>query len=250
MGFFDLFNGKKKERERQEQLQRERAAAEARRKEEQRKVAERQRLEAERNKREEASSITPFVFHSNCHQRYQDGTPVMGLQECGRTVSVVKNTNGCRGYKLEPGKGYIVKIFNDDLNKPNMADKPMVVVRKTDNSVELRGFPIEAQTPFGWQEVDYRDYGLLVHYENGKVSRCVLHMYDRNTFIEYRLNDNTPLDKPNNHVSSQTTEAESYAKLALDAAQSGNTSRAHQYGIEAFNSLCHSPAQIKTVGAN
>ena len=36
----------------------------------------------------------------------------------------------------------IVKVFNDDLGKPNMSDKPMKVVRKTDNSVELRGFPI------------------------------------------------------------------------------------------------------------
>lgn len=245
MGFFDLFNGKKKERERQEQLMREQAAAEARRKEEQRKLAERQRIEAERKRKEGATSMTPFVFHSNCHQRYQDGKPVMGLQECKRTVRIDKNTSGCPGYRLEPGKGYIVKVFNDDLGKPNMSDKPMVVVRKTENSVELRGFPIEAQTPFGWQEVDYRDYGMLVHYEHGKVSKCVLHMYDRNTFIEYRVQDNSPLEKP---VSSATSsEAEAYAKKAMDAAQQGNTSRAHQYGIEVFRSLCNTPSQLTSV---
>jgi hypothetical protein len=110
----------------------------------------------------------------------------MGLQQCIRTVRVEKNTNGCSGYRLSPGDGYIVKIYNDDLGKPNMSDKPMRIVSKTSTKVELRGFPIEAQTPFGWQEVDYRDYGFTIYYTNGKVSKCVLHMFDRNVDLEYR----------------------------------------------------------------
>ena len=131
-------------------------------------------------------SMEPFVFNSTCHQRYEHGSEVMGLQECGRTIRVEKNTNGCRGYKLAPGDGYIVKIFNDDLGKPNMSDKPMRIVSKTSDKVKLRGFPIEAQTPFGWQEVDYREYGLTIYYTNGVVSKCVLHMFDRNVDLEYR----------------------------------------------------------------
>lgn len=131
-------------------------------------------------------TMEPFVFKSDCHQRFENGSEVMGLQQCIRTVSVEKNTNGCRGYKLNPGDGYIVKVFNDDLGKPNMSDKPMRIVSKTVDKVELRGFPIEAQTPFGWQEVDYRDYGFTVYYINGKVSKCVLHMFNRNVDLEYR----------------------------------------------------------------
>lgn len=194
MGLFDfIFGSKKKEQERlrleeeqrRQKLEQERIARERERRleENRRKEQERQaRLKAER---EQAESLQPFTFKSNCHQRYENGTPVKGLQECLRTVSVIKNTNGCPGYRLQPGIGYIVKIYNDDLGKPNMSDKPMKVVRKTDSSVELRGFPIEAQTPFGWQEVDYRDYGLIVYYKNGQVEKCVLHMYDRNVRIEY-----------------------------------------------------------------
>ena len=136
-------------------------------------------------KKQTEVSVEPFVFKSNCHQRYEDGVPKMGLQECLRTVSVVKNTNGCSGYRLAPGVGYIVKLFNDDLGKPNMSDKPMKVVRKTNDLLELRGFPIEAQSPFGWQEVDYSVYGLIVLYKNGEVDKCILHMYDRNIRIEY-----------------------------------------------------------------
>ena len=193
MGLFDfLFGNKKKqeerlERERQERLQRERDECIAREREA--RLAENRRKEAER------TSITPFEFKSNCHQRYEKGNPVMGLQKCIRTVSVEKNTNGCRGYKLEPGDGYIVKIYNDDMGRPNMSDKPMRVLRKTETSIELRGFPIEAQSPFGWQEVDYRDYGLVVYYESGKVSKCVLHMYDRNTYIEYSRQQGEVVDK-------------------------------------------------------
>lgn len=148
-----------------------------------RKELERQaKLKAER---EQKKSIQPFTFRSNCHQRYENDTPVMGLQECIRTVSLVKNTDGCPGYKLAPGVGYIVKIYNDDLGKPNMSDKPMKVVTKSADMVELRGFPIMAQSPFGWQDVDYSDYGFVVYYKNGQVEKCVLHMYDRNIRLEY-----------------------------------------------------------------
>lgn len=130
-------------------------------------------------------TITPFVFQSTSHQRYENNVPVLGLQKCLRTVIVEKNTNGCKGYRLSPGIGYIVKIYNDDLQKPNMSDKPMLVVNKTFNKTELRGYPIEAQGPFGWVDVDYSDYGLTVYYKNDKVEKCVLHMFDRNTDIEY-----------------------------------------------------------------
>ncbi len=208
MGFFDfIFGNSTKKREEQERLRQEeirrqaeleRIAQERRRRaeEERRKEAERQaKLKAER---ELATSIEPFTFKSNCHQRYENNAPQMGLQECIRTISVEKNTNGCKGYKLAPGLGCIVKVYNDDLGRPNMSDKPMKVVRKTADMVELRGFLIEAMSPFGWQEVDYADYGFVVYYKNGRVDKCVLHMYDRNTRIEY-------LSKASIHVEDRYT---------------------------------------------
>lgn len=194
MGLFDfIFSSKKKEQERlrleeeerRQRLEQERIAHERERRLEENRRKERERQERLKAEREQAESVQPFTFKSNCHQRYENGRPVQGLQDCIRTVSVVKNTNGCPGYRIQPGIGYIVKIYNDDLGKPNMSDKPMKVVRKTADMLELRGFPIEAQTPFGWQEVDYRDYGFIVHYKEGKVDKCVLHMYNRNVHIEY-----------------------------------------------------------------
>lgn len=246
MGFFDFLFGNSKEKERQAELERQRIAAEARKaqlcKEEQERQA---RIKAEQAARARMMTIEPFVFKSNCHQRYEGAYPKMGLQECLRTVSVVKNTNGCNGYQLQSGDGYIVKIFNDDAGKPNMADKPMRVVRKTDTSVELRGYKVNAQTPFGWQEIDLADYGLLVHYENGKISKCVLHMYDRNTFIEYRTQSNETLKSVT--PSNGKNECEGYAKLARKAAANGKTSSAQQYGLKALNSIVSNPSQLRSI---
>ena len=199
----------------------------------------------EQNVQKSDNTIVPFIFKSNNHQRYENGHPIMGLQKCMRTVSVVKNTDGCQGYRLSSGIGYIVKIFNDDLGKPNMSDKPMKVIRKTVNSVELRGFPIEAMSPFGWQEVDYSVYGFIVYYEHGKVSKCVLHMYDRNTFIEYRYTDNTPLVVAD--TNSSISECEQFAQQAQNAANIGNTSKAHQYGLKVYDSIIRKPLQLKKV---
>lgn len=246
MGLLDFLFGNSKEKERQEELERQRIAAEARMAQQRKEEQERQaRIKKEQAVRARMMTIEPFVFKSNCHQRYEGAYPKMGLQECLRTVSVVKNTNGCSGYQLQPGDGYIIKIFNDDAGKPNMADKPMRVVRKTDTSVELRGYKVNAQTPFGWQEIDLADYGLLVHYENGKVCKCVLHMYDRNTFIEYCTQSNEPLKSvSSNHG---TNECEEYAKLAREAAANGNTSSAQQYGLKALNSIIANPSQLKSI---
>ena len=266
MGLFDfLFGSKKKEQERlrqeedarrhkleQEQIARER---ERRLEENRRKEQERQaRLKAER---EQAESLQPFTFKSNCHQRYENGTPVQGLQECLRTVSVVKNTNGCSGYRLQPGIGYIVKIYNDDLGKPNMSDKPMKVVRKTDTSVELRGFPIEAQSPFGWQEVDYSDYGFIVYYKNGQVEKCVLHMYDRNVRIEYSKKEVSSQKEPTvekvtakskNEQSDEITETEMFVKEALQQLSVGNDGDATYHPLfKAWRSFQRDPEQLKHI---
>lgn len=189
--------------------------------------------------------IEPFVFKSDCHQRFENGSEVMGLQQCIRTVSIEKNTNGCRGYKVNPDDGYIIKIFNDDLGKPNMSDKPMRIVSKTADKVELRGFPIEAQTPFGWQEVDYRDYGLTVYYTNGTVSKCVLHMFDRSIDLEYRISSVSTSENRND-----VKELSDLDKLAIAAnadASRGSKHEAQLKALKIFNTLSALPNKINSV---
>lgn len=179
--------------------------------------------------------VHPFVFVSKQHQRYENGQPVKGLQDCIRTVRLEKNTSGCKGYRLEPGRGYIVKIWNDDLNKPNMSDKPMDLVRQSADKLEFRGFPIEAQSPFGWTEVDYRDYGFIVFLKNGEVEKCQLHMYDRNTFIEYLKGD----ERQEENIEQNTDEAKAWKAFV-----NKNYFVLEQYGANVYNYYVHHPLDL------
>jgi len=70
MGIFDFFNNKKNARQEQLRLQEEK-----RRAEEQRRLAERRKQE-EQQRREE-SFLSNFEFDSTCHQRYENGQPVV-----------------------------------------------------------------------------------------------------------------------------------------------------------------------------
>lgn len=197
---FDYFKKKKDKEERERPLEEDAKSN----KHEQRLIVNEQmkkkenQPELQSEKETITDSIIPFTFHSNQHQRYENQVPVGGLQKCGRTIIVEKNTHGCQGYLLKPGYGYIVNIYNDDLGKPTMTAKPMIVKKVLPGMmgiskiVILQGFPIKAVTPFGYKEVSNQDYGLMVSYENdGSIRVCNLEMYDRNIYIQYSKSNET-----------------------------------------------------------
>jgi len=136
---------------------------------------------------------TKQVFHSHSHLRYESGIPVNGIQTCNRDIVIEKNINGCNGYKIKPGDGYIVSIINCDGPHPmwgdnyQMAPKPMRIVRQSDTEILLRGYQVLAQAPFGWIDYDLSDYGITLCLNNGTIQKCVLHMYDRDINLEYYL---------------------------------------------------------------
>lgn len=133
-----------------------------------------------------------FLFESSDHIRYQDGIHISGPHGgAKRAVKVEPNISGCSGYKIVSGDGYIVTIYNLDgmhpvwQNNVQMAPKPMRVISQSDNKIVLRGYPLQAMSPFGWIDFDGQNYGLTIFFKNEQVEKCVLHMYDRNVEIEY-----------------------------------------------------------------
>lgn len=156
---------------------------------------------AQINYQEVDAILANFAFESDCHQRYENNNPVMGLQECPRYLEVKKNVNGCDGYLLIPGDGYILYATNGETGRPQFSPKPMRVKKATDSEILLQGFDLFAKSPFGLQEIDLSDYGFSIFLQNGKPKKCVLYMYDRNIKIEYRkinrqpnvLNDNVEI---------------------------------------------------------
>lgn len=138
-----------------------------------------------KNKENEVMNY-PIVFKSPGHQRYENDVPVMGLQSgCVRTIRIEENVNGCSGYDIEPGRGYIIKVFNNDTGTANMSDKPMDLISADSNKIVFRGYWLNAMSPFGWQNVDYSCYGFVVYLNNNEIEKCSLYMYDRDIRIDY-----------------------------------------------------------------
>ena len=135
--------------------------------------------------------MNQITFNSSSHQRFEKGIPVRGLQNCNRVVIIEENINGCSGYNLTNGDGYIVSIKNLDGNHPvwgdnyQMSPKPMRVIKMDDDRVELRGYEVLAQAPFGWMNIDQSDYGITLFQKDNEIVKCRLDMFDRDTYIEY-----------------------------------------------------------------
>lgn len=132
-----------------------------------------------------------MIFESHSHQRFKGGIPKQELQTCNRAIQIDKNTNGCEGYRLTPGDGFIVSIINMDGDHHlwgdnyQMSPKPMRVVEKSTSHISLRGYDVLARTPFGYQSFDMSDYGITIFVEKDEIVKARLDMFDRNTYIEY-----------------------------------------------------------------
>ncbi len=144
-------------------------------------------LKEENNKRN-----LDFVFNSSDHLRYEGGRQVSGPHGgARRAVKVEPNINGCEGYNVKGGIGYIVTIYNLDgnsligQNNVQMTPKPMKIITQSSEKIELRGYPIQVISPIGWVDFNGSDYGLTILLKNGNIENCILHMYDRNVDIKY-----------------------------------------------------------------
>lgn len=133
-----------------------------------------------------------FLFQSSDHIRYQNGIHVSGPHGgAKRAVKVEPNINGYKGYNIIGGDGYIVTIYNLDgihpvwQNNVQMSPKPMRIVSQSTDKIVLRGYPVQAMSPFGWVDFNGQDYGLSIYLKDGQVDKCVLHMYDRKVDLEY-----------------------------------------------------------------
>ncbi len=243
MGIFDFFSNKKKENARQEQLRLK--EEEKRRAEEQRRLAERRKQE-EQQRREE-SFLSNFEFDSTCHQRYENGQSVRGLQVCPRYIKIKKNINGCSGYQLTPGDGYILTATNGDTGQPQFAPKPMRVVKFSDSEILLKGYCVSAQTPFGWQEIDLSDYGFSIILEKKVVKKCILFLYDRNVKLEYMVGSKTTENSTNN-TACRMVETESLVVEALKQLSIGNDGDETYHPLyKSWRSYKDNPEQLKNI---
>ncbi|TQD39163.1 hypothetical protein FKR84_06245 [Haloflavibacter putidus] len=115
-----------------------------------------------------------FVFHSSDHIRYENGIRVSGPHKgAPRAIKVEPNITG--------GDGLTVTLFNTDGGQPSvqMAPKQMKIQSADNEKIELVGFGTDQMG------ASFSDYGLSIYHNQGKLRKCVLHMFDRNVDIEY-----------------------------------------------------------------
>lgn len=130
--------------------------------------------------------MVDLVLKSSHHQRYQYGIPVMGSQFCNRLIKIENKVfkEIFDGLDVTPKEGFLVTMYNMDTATPTpqMQPKLMEMVADMGDKILLRGITLKA---FGNIVYDNKDYGITLHLKNRNVVKCVLHMYDRNTDIEY-----------------------------------------------------------------
>lgn len=187
-----------------------------------------------------------FVFKSPDHLRYENGKHVSGPHGgAGRAVKVEPNISGCEGYNIKSGDGYIVTVYNLDGNHPvwnnnvQMTSKPMRIISQTSEKVVMRGYQVQAMSPFGWIDFNGADYGLSILLKDGQIDKCVLHMHDRNVDIEYLKGEVI--------FSANEPEIVSLARKANAQYQSENVTDGRQLLIQIYRSVKADPGQLRIV---
>lgn len=187
-----------------------------------------------------------FVFKSPDHLRYENGKHVSGPHGgAGRAIKVEPNTEGCEGYNIRIGDGYILTIYNLDGNHPvwqnnvQMTPKPMRIVSQTPEKIVLRGYPVQAKGPFGWVEFNGADYGMSILLKNGEIDKCILHMHDRRVDIEYLKGEVI--------FSGNEPEIVSWARKANEQFMSQQVTDGRQLLLKIYRSVKSNPGQLREV---
>ncbi len=131
-------------------------------------------------------------FVSSSHQRYEYGETAGQLHvDARRSIVITKNINGCEGYDLEPGDGYIFKIINLDSvhpiwgNNVQVTPKPVRIISQDEDRTVMRGYQCYAQGPFGRVPFNGSDVGLIIDHKYGEITKCTFHRYDKDLRVEY-----------------------------------------------------------------
>lgn len=187
-----------------------------------------------------------FVFKSPDHLRYENGRHVAGPHGgAGRAVKVEPNINGCEGYNIRGGDGYIVTVYNLDGNHPlwqnnvQMTPKPMKITSQSSDKIVLRGYQVQAKSPFGWVDFNGADYGLSIFLKAGQIDKCVLHMHDRNVDIEYLKGEVI--------FTANEPEIVSLARKANAQYQTEQVTDGRQLLIQIYRSVKADPGQLRDV---
>lgn len=164
-------------------------------------------------------NFTSIMYRSDIGLRFRAGDGNYTISdEQDRLIELVRNTDGVVGYRLEPGDGYVLTIYNAMTGQQQLTPKPLRLLYETESYAFLRGFSVDAMTPIGFTEIDMSDYGLSIFLESGEVVGCIVHRFDTN--INYGYSTHSTFDRLKQEHEKQSnyygnTDVENYAKKGL-----------------------------------
>ncbi len=123
----------------------------------------------------------------------QDFGGSFGKPEKTRTSLIIEeNRDGCPGYKVEAGEGYVVSVVNDASGMVQIGPLPMMIEDISKDCISLQGFQCTKESFYGSTEVDNSYIGLSVFYDNSLPKRCVLSRNEtQKNYMYYTEDKNT-----------------------------------------------------------
>lgn len=94
------------------------------------------------------------------------------------TVIVDENNNGCPGYGIVSGKGYLVSIVNTESGVTQLGPIPMLVDSVSSDCISLQGYKCMKESIYGFHEVDNSLIGLNILFKDGEPDNCILTRMD------------------------------------------------------------------------
>lgn len=199
-----------------------------------------------------SESLISINYHVDLGLRFRNGDQSYSIDDSQeRVIELVRNVDGVAGYRLNPGDGFVLTVYNAMTGQQLLTPKPLRLLHETESYAFLRGYSVDAMTPFGFMEVDLSDYGFSVFLEDGEVLGCIVHRFDTNINYGYTCRDTFERLKEEDEDRRRNygnTEAEHYAKLGLTYyLKEPHGQSAYNALYNLWDSCIRNPEQLKFV---
>lgn len=147
-------------------------------------------------------SRLPLHFTADRVSVQEFGRSFGNPEKTNTSIIIEENRDGCPGYSIEAGEGYVVSVVNDTSGMVQIGPLPMMIEDISRDCISMRGGQCTKDSFFGSTEVDNSYIGLSVFFDDDSPLRCVL---SRNETLKNYMY----YTEEKNHHSKEMTDLES-----------------------------------------
>ena len=155
----------------------------------------------------------PMHFTANLVSVQEFGASFGKPEKTHTSVIIEENRDGCPGYRVEAGEGYVVSVVNDASGMVQIGPLPMMIEDISKDHISLQGFQCTKESLYGSTEVDNSYIGLSVFFDDYVPQRCVLSRNETQKNYMYYTEDKNSHDKEMTDLESLKAAVESCSSL-------------------------------------